>query len=172
MFGFDLATLFWQFATSAFVLGILGVVVVASFAVAYFPFARWIPMLAPYAKLALFVSYLSLSVLTFLLGYNASDERQESMRLRNEVSWRQLQLDEHENAAKDAEKLKEAAEQEARDAKGKLDDYIHRLGPVDARCAWRCDSIERLLALRNRSDPAVRSALARLRAACAASPTP
>lgn len=59
-----------------------------------------------------------------------------------------------------------------RDAKGKLDDYIRGLGPVDGKCAWRCDSIERLFALRNRSDPTVRSALARLRAACAASAAP
>jgi hypothetical protein len=139
----------WDIATSHPVLLLLGAVTVAAFVVGHFPVIGRVPALAPYVVLSRFVSVLTAALLMFLIGFRVADNRAERAQMEFELNWQRLQLEQQEATAKDAERLKDEAENAARQAKGKLDDYRRRFGDnPDAVCAFTPDDLEQLRKLR------------------------
>jgi len=139
----------WDVATSHPVLLLLGAVAVAAFVVGHFPVIGRIPMLAPYVVLARFVSVLVAALLMFLIGFRVADNRAERAQMQFDLNWQRLQLEQQEASAKDAERLKDEARDEARKVKGEFDDYRTKFGDrPDAVCAFSPDDLERLRKLR------------------------
>lgn len=139
--------LFWDIATSWFVLGGLVLIVAVAFVVAHVPaFAvRIYPPIAAYSKAAALVQVIAASLLFFLIGFRVSDERAEIGQLRNDLAFTERQIENAKATARDAERLKAEAEAKADEAKGQLDDFrahIKTDPPVD--CSWTDDEFGRL----------------------------
>lgn len=146
-----IADLFWNVATSYAVLGILAAVLVAAFVVSRTPgiVTRFWPQAYVYAKAAGLVQVAAAALLFFLVGFRVADERAETKQLKNDLAFKELQIETAEGTARDAERLKEEAEARAAQAKGQLDDFRKTFGnkPDDA-CAFTADDLERLRQLR------------------------
>lgn len=143
--------LFWDAATSWVVLGVLALIGVVAFVVAHVPaFAsRIYPPVGAYSKAAALVQVLAWAVLCFLMGFRIADERMATRQLKNDLAFKELQIDQAEETAKDAERLKAEADEKAKEAMGQLDDYRKRFGAnPDAVCAFTPDDLERLRNLR------------------------
>jgi reverse gyrase len=145
-----IATLFWQIATSNLLLTIIALVALAAFVVAHIPLiGRLVPAIEPYIMAAGLVSVVSAAVLCFLIGYRVSDERQAMLHLQAEIQWKDNELEQQKATAEDAERLKKKAEDDAREAKGKLNEFRDKYGDKpEAVCAFTPDDLERLRALR------------------------
>ncbi|MGY4333180.1 hypothetical protein ACVWWG_007597 [Bradyrhizobium sp. LB7.2] len=143
--------LFWDAATSWVVLGVLVLIGVVAFVVAHVPAfaARIYPPVAAYSKAAALVQVLAWALLCFLIGFRIADERMATRQLKNDLAFKELQIDQAEETAKDAERLKAEADAKAKEAMGQLDDYRKRFGAnPDAVCAFTPDDLERLRNLR------------------------
>lgn len=146
-----LSDLFWDAATSSVVLGVLVLIGVVAFVVAHVPAfaARIYPPVAAYSKAAALVQVLAWALLCFLIGFRIADERMATRQLKNDLAFKELQIDQAEETAKDAERLKAEADAKAKEAMGQLDDYRKRFGAnPDAVCAFTPDDLERLRNLR------------------------
>ncbi len=147
-----LADMFWSVATSNVVLMVIGVVVVACIIVTHVPLIRWIPTIDDYLKFAAGVGYVAAALLFLLIGFRMSEERTEAKQLRTELNWSRNQLEQQEEQAKDAERLKEEAEARAAAIKGELDDYRKSYaGRPDGKCTFSDDDLVRLRQLRRRT---------------------
>ncbi len=138
---------FWDVATSYTVLGIVAAIAAAAFVVAHVPAlaARFFPAIVPYTKAALLVQVLAASLLCFLIGFRVADERAETRQLKNDLAFKELQIETAEATAQDAERLKAEAEAKASEAKGKLDEFRRTFGDrPSASCAFTSDDLERL----------------------------
>jgi|GEM_PF-5603649 len=123
------ADLFWDVATSAPVLVLIGGVALAAFAVAHVPLiARLVPPVDAYQRLAGVVAIVAAGALAFLIGFSVSDQRADLARVRDELVFKEFQLESAAATAADAERLRNDAEAKARDAKGKLDEYCEKFG--------------------------------------------
>jgi hypothetical protein len=143
-----LTDLFWNMATSNVVLIAIGVVAIAALIVGHVPFGKYAPVIGPYVVLAQFVAYPTLMLLAFLIGVRISDERAETERLKNDLAFKEQQIENVEATAQDAEQLKAEAEAKANDAKGQLDAFREKYGDhPEATCAWTDDDLSRLRAL-------------------------
>lgn len=158
--------LFWNAATSTPALGLIGLVLVAAFVIAHVPFVEKVwPEAYAYSKAAALVQLIAAAALFFLLGFRIADEREETRRLKNDLAFKEMQIEDAEATAKDAEKLKQEADAKAAEAKGMLDDFRAKYGDDPAAaCAFTPDDLERLRNLR-RADPGQsgRPSLPRLR---------
>ena len=137
----------WDIATSYTVLGIIAAIAVVAFVVAHIPALaeRLFPAILPYTKAALLVQVLSASMLMFLIGFRVADEHAETKQLKNDIAFKQLQIETAEATAQDAERLKAEAEAKASEAKGKLDEFRRTFGDKpEADCAFTADDLERL----------------------------
>lgn len=146
-----LSDLFWDAATSSVVLGVLVLIGVVAFVVAHVPAfaARIYPPVAAYSKAAALVQVLAWALLCFLIGFRIADERMATRQLKNDLAFKELQIDQAEETAKDAERLKAEADAKAKEAMGQLDDYRKRFGAnPNAVCAFTPDDLERLRNLR------------------------
>jgi hypothetical protein len=142
-----IADIFWDIATSYPVLCLIALIAVAAFIVAHVPtiVTRFYPPLAAYSKAAALVQIIAWALLMFLIGFRIADERGETRQLKNDLSFKELQISNAEDTAKDAERLKAEAEAQATEAKGQLDDYRKRFGAnPDTVCAFTPDEFERL----------------------------
>lgn len=146
-----MADLFWNIATSTAVLGIIGAVFVVAFLVAHLPalVERLWPQAYLYASAAGLVQVIAAALLFFLVGFRVADERPETRQLKNDLAFKELQIETAEGTAKDAERLKEEAEAKALEAKGQLDEFRKTFQdrPL-GDCAFTDDDLERLRALR------------------------
>lgn len=145
----------WWIATTDLVLMGLATLFVASLAVAHLPLVGRLPVIAPYAALAVPVSYLSLALLSLFAGFRLADERAETQRLKNELQWSNWKIEQQEKTVADAEELKAAADARAKDRENELDRYRslfadNPLGP----CAWTDEQLQHLERLRSRNDRA------------------
>jgi hypothetical protein len=77
----------------------------------------------PTARRRGLVQVLAAALLFFLLGFRIADEREETRRLKNDLVFKEMQIEDAEATAKDAEKLKQEADAKAAEAKGMLDDF-------------------------------------------------
>lgn len=146
-----LSDLFWDAATSSVVLGVLVLIGVVAFVVAHVPAfaARIYPPVAAYSKAAALVQVLAWALLCFLIGFRIADERMATRQLKSDLAFKEMQIDQAEETAKDAERLKAEADAKAKEAMGQLDDYRKRFGAnPDAVCAFTPDDLERLRNLR------------------------
>lgn len=142
---------FWDIATSGPALGLIAVILLASFAVAHLPtfVERIWPEAYAYAKAASLVQAIAAGLLFFLIGFRVSDERAEREAMKNELAWKDSQIETAEATAEHAKKLKADAEEKAAEAKGKLNDFRSKYGDnPEAICAFTPDDLERLRALR------------------------
>jgi hypothetical protein len=130
------ASIFWDIATSAPVLMAIAMVGVVAFVAAHLPTIaeRLFPFLIPYFRAALLVQVLAFFALAFLLGFRVADDRAETEKLKNELAWSEFQLEEQKAAADSAHELKQKAEAEAADAKGKFDEYREKFGDKARAC--------------------------------------
>lgn len=130
------ASIFWDIATSAPVLVAIAAIGVAAFVIAHMPAIaeRIFPFLIPYFRAALLVQVVAFAALAFLLGFRVADDRAETERIKNELAWSEFQLEEQKAAADVAEQLRQKAEAEAADAKGKLDEYRDKFGGKAGSC--------------------------------------
>jgi hypothetical protein len=162
-----IADLFWNAATSHISLTVLAVLFVAALIVGHVPVIdRLLPSLAPYVVLARVIAYVALAAGALCLGFRIADERAETRRLKNDLAFKQMQIEDAEATAEDAKKLKEEADAKAAEAKGMLDDFRSKYGDdPTAACAFTPDDLERLRNLR-RAEPKqpVRAPFPRLRA--------
>lgn len=146
-----LSDLFWDAVTSSVVLGVLVLIGVVAFVVAHVPAfaARIYPPVAAYSKAAALIQVLAWALLCFLIGFRIADERMATRQLKNDLAFKELQIDQAEETANDAERLKAEADAKAKEAMGQLDDYRKRFGAnPDAVCAFTPDDLERLRNLR------------------------
>lgn len=143
------ADLFWNVATSTPALVSIGGVALVASIVAHVPLVgRLLPSVDAYQRLAGIVATVAVGVLFFLVGFSISDQRAETARLKDELIFKELQLENAAATAADAERLRNDAEAKAREAKGKLDEYCVKFGCSDdrkapaakgARVVRRCD---------------------------------
>lgn len=146
-----LSDLFWDAATSSVVLGVLVLIGVVAFVVAHVPAfaARIYPPIAAYSRAAALVQVLAWALLCFLIGFRIADERMATRQLKSDLAFKEMQIDQAEETAKNAERLKAEADAKAKEAMGQLDDYRKRFGAnPDAVCAFSPDDLERLRNLR------------------------
>jgi hypothetical protein len=123
------ADLFWNVATSAPVLVIVGLVALAAFVVAHVPLiGRWLPAVAAYQRIAGIVAIAAAAVLMFLIGFSVSDQRADLARIKDELTFKTFQLETAATTAADADRLRKDAEAKAALAKGKLDGYCEKFG--------------------------------------------
>jgi predicted PurR-regulated permease PerM len=103
--------LFWNVATSAPALGFIGLVLLASLAVGFFPLVRFLPVVGPYVPAARLVALLAAALICFLVGFRVADEREQLQNLRATVAIQSADL---ENARKSAaDEFQRASEIEA-----------------------------------------------------------
>jgi hypothetical protein len=81
------------------------------------------------------VQVVAFFALAFLLGFRVADDRAETEKLKNELAWSEFQLEEQRAAADAADQLKQKAEAEAEDAKGKFNEYREKFGGKAGSCA-------------------------------------
>jgi hypothetical protein len=145
--------MFWDVATSDVALATLGLVVVAAFVVAHLTglVERVWPAAEAYDKAAGLVQIIAAVLLFFLIGFRVSDERAEMRQLKNELAFRQLELQTQRMTAEDADYLRGEAEAAAAKAQGGLDEYRkHYRGTSPATasgalpCGWTDDDLVRL----------------------------
>jgi hypothetical protein len=128
------ADLFWDFVTSAPVLLMVAAVALAAVAVAHVPrVVQWLPSVKAYVRAASILQVVAVILLGFLLGFRLADDRAETTRLKDELTFKQFQLDNAAATAADAARLKNEAEAQALAAKGKLDEYCSKFGCGDDR---------------------------------------
>lgn len=143
--------MFWDIATSYPVLGVIALILVVAFAVSHLPtfVERIWPEAYAYAKAAALVQAIAAGLLFFLIGFRVSDERAEHEAMKNELAWKNSQIETAEATAEHAQRLKAEAEHKAAEAKGKLDDFRGKYGDNPAAiCAFTPDDLEWLRALR------------------------
>lgn len=146
-----IADLFWNVVTSYAVLGLVAAILVAAFVVSHTPaiLTRFWPQAYVYAKAAGLVQIIAAALLFFLVGFRVADERAETKQLKNDLAFKELQIETAEGTAKDAERLKDEAKAKAAEAKGQLDEFRKRFGDnPETACAFTADDLERLRQLR------------------------
>ncbi|MGX1353358.1 hypothetical protein AB7M49_006979 [Bradyrhizobium elkanii] len=142
-----MSDLFWDIATSGWVLAAIVAVLVAAFIVSHVPsiVVRFWPTVAAYSKAASLVQVIAAALLFFLIGFRVSDERAETRQLKNDLAFTETQIENAKATAKDAERLKAEAEAKADEAKGQLDDFrAHLKTDPPADCGWTDDEFGRL----------------------------
>ncbi|WP_028136162.1 hypothetical protein [Bradyrhizobium japonicum] len=144
--------LFWDIATSGPALGVIAWIAVSAFVVSRplkFIERIW-PQAYAYAKAAALVQAIAAGLLFFLIGFRVADERAEREAMKNELAWKNSQIETAEATAEHAQRLKAEAEQKAAEAKGKLDEFRGKYGENPAAiCAFTPDDLEWLRALRS-----------------------
>lgn len=142
-----IADIFWDFATSNAVLGVVAMILVAAFVMSHMPtiVERFWPQAYVYAKAAALVQVIAAASLFFLIGFRVADERAETKQLKNDLAFTELQIENAKATAQDAERLKADAEVRAQEAEGKLNEFRERFGDSpQAVCAFTPDDLERL----------------------------
>jgi hypothetical protein len=121
---------FWDFATSYPVMVIIGLIAVAAFVVGHVPaiVERVFPALVPFTRSALLVQIAAAAVLMFLVGFRVADGRAEIANMKNDIAWKDFQLDQLKQTADEAHVLKEQADARASEAKGLLNEWRTKHG--------------------------------------------
>lgn len=150
-----IADIFWDAATSNVALGLVAAVFVVSFMVSHTPslILRVWPTAYLYSKAAGLVQVAAAALLCFLIGFRVADERAETKQLKNNLAFKEMQIEKAKATAEDAEKLKSEADARAAEAEGKLDEFRTKYGnKPEAVCAFTPDDLEWLRNL-GRSKP-------------------
>jgi hypothetical protein len=168
-----LTDFFWHVATSNLQLLLIAAVAIAALVVGHVPFGKYAPVIGPYVVLAQFVAYPTLMLMAFLVGVRISDERAETRRLKNELAWSDMQLQQQKATAEDKERLANEKAAEADQLKAKVDDYEKTLAtrPV-GDCALDAGDLDGLRNLRRRAGVNRRPNPARLRGSGGTSAAP
>lgn len=96
-----LGDLFWNVATSASLLGVDGLLLLAAGVVGWAPLLSMAPLVAPYVKAARLVAVLVALVMAFLLGARVMDEREAAKNLRVRLATVQHDLEATQRAHAD-----------------------------------------------------------------------
>jgi hypothetical protein len=138
--------LIWSLATSYLTLSIIGIILLASLVVGYFPLAKYLPVIGPYVEAAKLIAFLLFGLLMFLVATRLTDERAEVKRLKTDLAFTQLQLDTQKQTAEQAQKLRDEAEKQAAEANQKVTDYEDRLAksPSGCGCSFDDDDVNSL----------------------------
>jgi hypothetical protein len=137
--------LFWDIVTSNAVLLLLAAVLVAAIVISLAP--KWVQYIWPsafaYTFAAARVKFVAAALLFFLIGFRVADERAETRQLKNDLAFKELQIEQAQETAEDAKRLKADAEAKAALAKGKLDEFRTKYGDKpEAICAFTPDDLE------------------------------
>lgn len=145
--------IFWNTATSYPVLALLGVVALVTFIIGHLPLIeRLMPPLAPYIRAAALTSIIATAALLFLVGFRVADQREEAARLQRELNFSNMMLESMEATAKDAQRLREAADAERKETKGQLDVWRSKYGSdPDAACRYPREFLDWLRARHKRN---------------------
>lgn len=143
---------FWTVATAVPSLVLLGLIAAAAFVAAHLPLVeKLFPPIAPYIRAASLVSVVASSALLFLIGFRVSDARSEVDRLRTELLWKSVQIENLDATARDAERLRQQADARLALVKGQLDEWRTIYGEKpEAACAFTPDDLGRLRVLQRR----------------------
>jgi len=142
-----IADFFWDIATSNVVLIAILLIAVGAFVVAHTPriVERFWPQAFAFSKAAALVQVAAWALLMFLVGFRVADERAETKQLKNDLAFTELQIENAKATAQDAERLKADAQEKAKEAEDKLNDYRTRFGDSpEAVCAFTPDDLKRL----------------------------
>lgn len=144
--------IFWNTAISYPVLTLLAVVAIATFVIGHLPLIeRLMPPLAPYIRAAALTSTVASAALLFLVGFRVADQREEAARLQRELNFSNLMRESMEATAKDAQRLRDAADAERKVVKGQLDVWRTKYGSdPDAACRYSREFLDWLRARHKR----------------------
>jgi hypothetical protein len=123
------ADVFFGTLTSYPSIALFGLVAAAGFAIANLPLANRLPVIGPYVRAAGVVSIVASAALMFAFGYRVADGRAEIERLKSDLAWAEFNVDVQRQVAETADQLKQQAEAEKSEAKGRLNEYETRFGP-------------------------------------------
>lgn len=142
----------WSLATAVPTLAVLGLIAGAAFLVAHLPWIeKLLPPIEPYIRAASLVSVIASSALLFLIGFRVADARAEVERLRTELLWKTVQVENLDATARDAERLRQQADTRLAEVKGQLDEWRTIYGDKpEPACAFTPDDIGRLRVLQRR----------------------
>lgn len=98
-----MADLFWDIATSYFVLSVVGFVLVCALVVGYFPLLKWFPVVGEYVPVARLIAFLAVALLCLLIGFRIADERAVAAALRSKLEASAIDLEATQQAANEAE---------------------------------------------------------------------
>ncbi|MDD1534599.1 MULTISPECIES: hypothetical protein [unclassified Bradyrhizobium] len=139
------AELFWQLATAPLTLVVIAIIAILAYAIAHVPFVeKFFPVTAPFIASARIVCLVCAAALIFLIGHRAADQRAELERARSDLAWTEFQLAAQKRTVDDAAELKQTAESDAAQAKGRLAQYQEKFGndPTAAVCPPRPGVVE------------------------------
>ncbi len=128
-FGEISADIFFGALTSYPSIALLGLVAAAGFAITHLPLANKLPVLGTYVRAAGIASIVSAAALMFAFGYRVADGRAEIERLKNDLAWAEFNAEVQRQVAETADQLKQQADAEKAEAKGRLNEYETRFGP-------------------------------------------
>lgn len=128
-FGEISADIFFGTLTSYPSIALFGLVAAAGFAIAHLPLANRLPMIGAYVRAAGLASLVAGALVIFAFGYRVADGRDEIARLKNDLAWAEFNADVQRQVAETADELKQQAEAEKAEAKGRLNEYETRFGP-------------------------------------------
>jgi hypothetical protein len=100
--------IFWTIATSYMALCFDAVLLLAALVVGYFPLLKYLPVIGPYVPVARLIATIMLVLMSFLIGFRISDEREAIKNLKSEVEAKTIDL----NATVEAEDQANAARTE------------------------------------------------------------
>ncbi|WP_152977588.1 hypothetical protein [Bradyrhizobium pachyrhizi] len=131
---------------------------IAAAAVGYFPFAQYIPAVAPYVKAARLVAVIVLLLMAFLIGFRVADEREEAKNLRATIATQRADLENSRKARADEAARADAIAEGAQAQYAADVEYIGQL-KADDRCKF--DPFGRLRDGAARGSPAATGSSAR-----------
>lgn len=138
------ADFIWSIAYSYPVLGILGLLLLASLVLGYIPLLKYFPVIGPYVLVARFAFPLFIAVLFFLVGARFADERQEMKHLAAENA-RLLNHINAANSANEADSLQALKDSEQLNDLGKK---ANETPANDAPCFIDGSSADRLRSIK------------------------
>lgn len=119
--------LFWDIATSSFILGGVGIVLGVALVVGYFPLLKWFPVVGQYVPVARLVVILTAALLCFLVGFRVSDERAEAKSLRLQLEAKDTDITAANDAAQKADAARAELAEQAKADQERIADYAEQL---------------------------------------------
>jgi hypothetical protein len=146
-----LGDLFWQVATSHYVIIALAALVVVCWVIGHLPFVSKLPTFAPYAILAQNLCIVFLALQAFCVGFRVADGRAEIKRLKDTVAVaatviksQTASLNTMLDANEKMQTQRDEAAHRAMTAQEKIDDYEQRIArDPNGACRLTADDLAR-----------------------------
>lgn len=122
-----MASLFWTVATSYAALTIDGIILLIALVVGYFPLAKYLPVVGPYAEAAKLLFAVMLFVTGVVIGHRIADETADAKSLRAQLAAKTIDLTAANDAAKQADEARNELAAQAIQDEQRIKDYADAL---------------------------------------------